>query len=92
MKRERVENRAGEKRNAGSFAWLESKEADKSVFSPLLFKQREYGKPHTLLENHKRKRRGKEENEEWSRGQLKEREQEWRGLRRKEKERVSPRC
>lgn len=36
-----MENRAGEKRNAGSFAWLESKEADKSVFSPPFFSSRE---------------------------------------------------
>lgn len=35
-----MENRAGEEKNAGSFAWLESKEADRSFFSPLPFKQR----------------------------------------------------
>lgn len=30
-----VENRAGERRCTGSFAWLESKEAERRVFSPL---------------------------------------------------------
>lgn len=32
-----MENRAGEKKNAGSFAWLESKEADKSDPPPPFF-------------------------------------------------------
>lgn len=60
---ERVENTAGERRNAGNFAQLESKEAVKKVFS-LLFEERESMANHThcwktTLE---RKMRGEGEN------------------------------
>lgn len=84
--REGEENTAGERRNAGSFAWLESKEAVKRFF-PLLFQERGSMANHTHCwkTTLRRKNRGKKENNGWKRGEdtlKKKREQEWRGWRR----------
>lgn len=67
MKKEQVENRAGERRNAGSFAWLESKEAEKRV-SPPPFEERGSVANHTHTAGKLRRKTGKEENKDWKRG------------------------
>lgn len=59
-----MENRAEERRNTGSFAWLQSKEAEWRAFFPFFLKEREHGKPHTLLQNHTEEEEGKEREEQ----------------------------
>lgn len=96
-----MENRAEERRNAGSFAWLESKEAERrAFFLPRPFEARGSVANHTHCwkTTVRRKRGGKEENKDWRRGKSRKKKRKiwrglgWRGEKKKKELCVSPRC